>query len=106
MNFESELQKGNFLISECSQCKIIIWPPSEFCNHCLNKNSWRTCSRLGTIIEFSKKEDRYFCVAQFENSIKLIGEIISGNPKENGKVEIVDCGINQGDYFFKMISLA
>ena len=102
MNFETELKKGNFLISECNHCKIIVWPPSEFCNQCLKENSWRKCSRMGRIIEFSKKEDIYFCVAEIENSIKIIGEIISGIPEINRKVNIVDCGIANNNYFFKM----
>jgi uncharacterized OB-fold protein len=103
LNFKEALNKGNFLISECEFCKKIVWPPSEFCNQCLNENSWRKCSRIGTIIEFSKKEKTYFCVAKFENSIQLIGELISGTPKKNGGVEIVECGITNNNYFFKMI---
>ena len=104
MNFEDALTKGDFLISECKNCKIIVWPPSEFCNRCLNKNSWRKCSLIGTIMEFSKKENTYFCVAKFENSIQLIGEIISGTPKKNGVVKMVNCGITNNTYFFKMIT--
>jgi uncharacterized OB-fold protein len=41
MNFETELKKGNLVISECNDCKQIVWPPSEFCNQCFNENSWR-----------------------------------------------------------------
>ena len=103
MNFEVELKKGNFIISECNFCEKIIWPPSEFCNQCLKENSWRNCSRLGKIIEFSKKDNSYFCVAELENSIKIIGEIISGTPTNGGKVKVTDCGIENNIYFFKMI---
>ncbi len=102
MNFESELKKGNFLISECNHCKKIVWPSSEFCNQCLAKNSWRKCSRIGKIIEFSKQEETYFCVAVIENSIKIIGEITSGRPKIGKEVNIFDCGIVNDNYFFKM----
>jgi uncharacterized OB-fold protein len=103
LNFDDSLKKGHFLISECKYCEVIVWPPSEFCNRCLKENSWRECSRIGTIIEFSKKESVYFCVAKFENTIQIIGEIISGVPKKNEKVEIVDCGISNNSCFFKMI---
>ena len=103
MNFKEASNKGNFLISECPYCKKIVWPPSEFCNQCLNENSWRECSRIGTIVEFSKKGKTYFCVAKFENSIQLIGKVISGTPKKNGDVEIVEFGITNNNYFFKMI---
>jgi len=102
MNFELELKKGNFFISECNQCKKIVWPPSEFCNQCLNQNSWRKCSNTGKIIEFSKQKETYFCVAIIENAIKIMGEIISGRPKIDKQVNIIDCGINNNDYFFKM----
>ena len=94
---------GNFVISECPHCKEIVWPPSEICNRCLNENSWRECSRIGKIVEFSKKGNNYFCVAEIEHSIKLIGEIVSGTPKTDGKVKIVSCGIDNSDYFFKMV---
>jgi len=102
MNFESELKKGNFLISECTHCKKIVWPPSELCDQCLNENSWRKCSLVGKIIEFSKKENTNFCVAEFENSIKIIGEIVFGVPKIGKQVNIIDCGITNECYFFKM----
>jgi uncharacterized OB-fold protein len=102
MNYESELKKGNFLISECTHCKKIVWPPSEFCNQCLNENLWRDCSHLGKIIEFSKKGKINFCVAEFENSIRIIGEIVSGMPEIDKQVNIIDCGIDNGNYFFKM----
>ena len=105
MNFESELKKGNFLISECTQCKKIVWPPSEFCDQCLDKNTWRKCSSEGKIIEFSKKENIYFCVAEIENSLKIMGEIVSGTPKIGQEVSIVECGIENDDYFFKMQTL-
>lgn len=103
MNFELELKKGNFLISECNYCKKIVWPPSEFCNQCLKENSWRDCSRFGKIIEFSKKNNSYFCVAELENSVKIIGEIVSGTPTNGEKIKVVDCGMENNNYFFKMI---
>jgi len=102
LNFELELKKGNFVISECNHCKKIVWPPSEFCDQCLGKNSWRKCSDIGKIIEFSKKENTYFCVAEIDNSIKIMGEIVSGIPKIDQQVRIVECGIENKNYFFKM----
>jgi len=102
MNFELELKRGNFLLSECNHCKKIVWPPSEFCNQCLGKNSWRKCSNMGKILEFSKKENIYFCVAEIENSIKIIGEIVSGIPKIDQPIKIIDCGIVDNNYFFKI----
>jgi len=103
LNFESELKKGIFLKSECPHCKINTWPPSEFCSRCLNENILKKCSRDGKVIEFSKQGENYFCVAEFENSIRIIGKIVSGVPKEKGNVKIIHCGIVNGNYFFSMI---
>lgn len=102
MNFESELKKGNMVISECLKCKKITWPPSNFCNHCLNENSWRKCSKYGKIIEFSKKNNIYFCVVELENSLRLLGKITSGNPKIGKEIKIEDCGIKDNNYFLKI----
>ena len=102
MSFELELKKGNLLISECDHCKKIVWPPSELCNECLCENSWRKCAGKGKIIEFSKKENTYFCVAEIESSIKILGEIISGTPKIGQQVIIIDCGMVEHNYFFKL----
>ncbi len=102
MNFETELKKGKFLVSECPFCKIIVWPPSDFCNRCLKENSWKECSCEGKILEFSKKENTIFCVAEIEKSLKILGEIISGTPEIGKKIKVVDCGITNNNYFFKM----
>ena len=102
MNFESELKKGNFIISKCNHCRKIVWPPSEFCDQCLNENIWKKCSGTGKIIEFSKKGNTYFCVAEIEKSIKIIGEIAFGIPEIGKQITIVDCGITNNNYFFKM----
>ncbi len=103
MNFELELKKGNFFISECNQCKKIVWPPSDFCNQCLGNNFWRRCSGEGRIIEFSKKENTYFGVVEIENSLKILGQIVSGKPEIGQKVKVTECGISDNQYFFKMI---
>ncbi len=53
-------------------------------------------------IEFSKKENTYFGVAEIENSIKIMGEIVSESPEIGQQVNIIDCGIINDNYFFKM----
>ena len=102
MNFESELKKGNFVIPECHHCRKITWPPSEFCNQCLDKNSWRICSNQGKIIEFSKQNETYFCIAEFEKSIRIMGKILLGKPESGKKIEVVQCGIDNDTYFLNM----
>jgi uncharacterized OB-fold protein len=102
MNFESELEKGNFYVSECSKCKKIVWPPSDICNTCLTQISWRKSSGEGKILEFSKQNENFFCVAEIENSIKIIGKIISGVPEIGKKISILDCKVGNQDYIFNL----
>ena len=33
--FESHLRRGVFYIPQCNTCKKTIWPPSEFCDVCM-----------------------------------------------------------------------
>mgnify|MGYP007112313161 FL=1 len=39
MSFEKELEKGQFCIPECTVCKKLVWPPSEFCDKCNGETS-------------------------------------------------------------------
>jgi uncharacterized OB-fold protein len=102
LNFDSELKKGKMVISECVDCKKIIWPPSEICNQCLKETSWRTCSNQGKIIEFSKQNDIYFGIIEFEKSFRIMGTIIEGVPETNKLVKVFDCGISDNGYSLKM----
>lgn len=102
MNFESELKKGNFVVSECKHCQKIVWPPSEFCNQCLREVSWKKGSNKGKIIEFSKQNKDYFCLVEIENTIKIMGKISSGIPNIGQHVKIEKCGMRDGNYYFEM----
>ena len=102
MNFKEGLKNSEFLLSECKNCKKIVWPPSEFCDKCFQKNSWKKSSGIGKVVEFSRKDRSYFCVVEIEKSIRIIGEIVSGLPKIGSKVKILECGIKNGNYFFKL----
>ena len=102
MNFESELKKGNFVISECHHCKKIVWPTSKFCNECFKKTFWRKSHGKGEIIEFSKIDNQFFCIAEIENSIKIIGQIDSGIPTVGDKVKISKCGFVNGNMHVKL----
>lgn len=102
MKFESELRKGNFFLSECSNCHKIVWPPSEYCDQCLQEVNWRKSSGIGKILEFSKQNQQIFCVAEIENSVRLMGEIISGTPEVGKSVVITDCNIEKEDHIVKM----
>lgn len=100
--FESELEKGVFVIPECLKCKEIIWPPSDYCNHCFEKIKWREFNGIGTIVEFSKNKDGYFCLAEFEKKIRIVGklEINTKSPEIHKKVKIKNCKIDGKNYNF------
>ncbi|MEO9308523.1 MAG: hypothetical protein ABI342_09480 [Nitrososphaera sp.] len=73
--FEDELSRNNFVCSKCMKCIHWVWPPSEFCNKCLGNVEWLHVPSNATLVEFSRKGDAYFCIAEFENSIRVIGTI-------------------------------
>lgn len=99
MNFESELAKGKFMIPECSVCKKIVWPPTEFCDDCFGPVSLKKGEFEGKIIEFSKQNNDYFCVIEFENTIKIMAKM-SEIPEIGQMVKISKCGISNEGYFF------
>jgi len=91
--FEIGLKNNKFISSECQKCKKLVWPPSEFCSVCFGKVTWREVSRGGKLIEFSKKEDEMFCIAEFENVIRIMGELKVGTktPMIGQDLELVKC---------------
>lgn len=102
MSFETKLNKGIFCIPECTECKNIVWPPAEFCNHCFGIVSIKKGDFKGKIIEFSSKNEQYFCVVEFEKTFKIIATI-SQMPHVGQSVKISKCGIFEGNYFFTVI---
>ena len=99
MNFESRLSNGEFLIPKCTECKKIVWPPAEFCNHCFGIVSLEKDDFEGKIIEFSRQNDQYFCIVEFEDTIRIMANM-SKTPKIGQMVKISKCGINDKSYFF------
>jgi uncharacterized OB-fold protein len=102
MSFESKLNEGEFFIPECSKCKKIVWPPAEFCNHCFGIVSLKAGHFEGKIVEFSRHNEQYFCVVEFEDTIRIIANI-SKIPTIGQKVIMSKCGISNGNYFFQVI---
>lgn len=99
MNFESELSQGNFCIPECIVCKKIVWPPTEFCNHCFGSVLLKKGDFEGKIIEFSSKDGEYFCLVEFEKEVRVLAKTLQ-IPKIGQIVKISKCGIVDEDYFF------
>ncbi|QUC65426.1 hypothetical protein NsoK4_04055 [Nitrosopumilus sp. K4] len=100
MNIEKEIEKGNFVLGECAQCRKTIWPPSDYCNVCFGEVVIKKGPFEGKIIEFSKKEQDYFCLAKFSDHVKIIGSV-SEAPQNNQRVHVKKCGIKNGSYFFE-----
>ncbi len=105
MKFEMELEKGRFFIGQCGICKKNVWPPSDYCSKCFGKVVLTPSSGNGKIIEFSSKEGKIFCVAEFEKDVRIIGHLKSQeNPQIGQKVKLEKCGIRNGKYIFEMTS--
>ena len=102
MSFESRLSKGEFCIPECSECKKIVWPPSEVCSHCFGNVRLKEGDFEGKIIEFSRQNDQYFCMVEFESAVRIMAKI-SVTPEIGKSVKISKCGIDNGNYFFQII---
>ncbi|QLH06729.1 zinc ribbon domain-containing protein [Nitrosopumilus ureiphilus] len=102
MNFESELSQGDFYIPECTECMKIVWPPSEFCNHCFGEVLLKKKVIEGKIIEFSRQGDAYFCLVEFEKEIRVMAKILK-MPKIGQKVKISECGLINRNYFFHVV---
>ncbi|MDB2446301.1 hypothetical protein N9W45_04265 [Nitrosopumilus sp.] len=102
MNFEKELEQGRFYIPECSVCKKLVWPPSEFCDICNEETSLKKEDFEGKIIEFSRQNEEYFCVVEFCDSIRIMARMMT-KPKKDQIVKISNCGISEGSYYFHII---
>jgi len=104
--FEQELKNNNFVCSQCVKCNKLVWPPNEFCNVCFNNVIWRPVSHTAKLIEFSKKGDEFFCVAEFENAIRLMGKIENASRLQIGQsLRLVHCTFDEKEIFvFQQIS--
>ena len=102
MNFEDKLLEGEFCIPKCSKCKKIIWPPAESCNHCFGTICLQCGEFKGRIIEFSRQDKQFFCLVEFEETIRVIA-CMSATPRIGQIVKILNCGIRNRDYFFEII---
>ncbi|HEV2193494.1 MAG TPA: zinc ribbon domain-containing protein [Nitrosopumilaceae archaeon] len=103
--FENELKNGKFVCSECPKCNKLVWPPSDFCNVCFGKVTWRQVSKKGKLIEFSKKDNTIFCIAEFEDTIRIMGELETSLkiPSIGQNLELVKCNyVDKEQFFFQL----
>ena len=103
MNFEDEIKKGNFVISECKSCNKIIWPPNDICNSCFGITKWRKASKNGKILEYSKNEEQFFCLVELEQDLRVICTLIDTiEPKIDQEVSMTNCSMYDGKYSFEV----
>ena len=104
--FESEIKAGNFVTSECIDCNKIVWPPSDCCDNCFMEVNWRKVSPNGKLIEWSKKNNSIFCIAEFENTIRVIGKLDSKNviPKPGQLLKFISCSLKDKPKFFFILT--
>ena len=90
--FEQELKNNNFVSSFCTRCNKLVWPPSDFCNVCFGNTIWKPVSRIAKLIEFSNNHGEIFCIAEFEDTIRVIGTIdTTTNLKIGQLLNLVKC---------------
>jgi uncharacterized OB-fold protein len=104
--FEQELKNNNFLCSYCVKCNKLVWPPSDYCNKCFNEVVWRSVSRVAKLVEFSSKDKEYFCIAEFEGNIRVMGHIEDASNLQIGQPLFLEwCDYNGTEKFvFKALS--
>ena len=106
MTFEIKIQDGKFSVTYCTKCQKSVWPPSEFCNRCFLECIPKMISNVGTLIEFSKKSDEYFGLAEFDEKIRLIGKITpDGIPKVGMSIRLEKSSFHDGNYNFEIKSV-
>ena len=98
--FERELKNNNFVCSWCTRCNKMVWPPSDLCNKCFGNVIWKSVSRKAKLIEFSRKDDEYFCMAEFDGGIRVMGTVESKTILCVGQPLILArCGYDDGEKF-------
>ena len=88
--FEQELKNNNFICSECPKCKKLVWPPNDYCNKCFGDVIWRQISRNAVLLEYCGKNGEYFCMAELEGQIRIMGTIQNASELQIGKSMILE----------------
>lgn len=103
MSWQERLAQGVLVASACPKCKYKAWPPSKFCSQCLIHTEQKELDCHGTIIEYSKKDGEYFCLAEFGDTIRIIGSLKTDTTPKIGSIVTLDEAIMQDDaWSFKM----
>ena len=99
--FEDQLEQGIFEICYCKNCNNTIWPPKEICQMCHGEINWKASMNVGKIVEFSKKESKYFGLIEIDDGIRILGDIsCSSEPKIGQSVKMNVSFHNKSHYSF------
>jgi uncharacterized OB-fold protein len=99
MFFEEQLKNGVFQICYCRNCNNAIWPPKEICHICNNKVDWKKSINFGKILEFSKKESKYFGLIEIDDGIRILGDIISTCTPKVGQLVRMEVSFNSKPHY-------
>ena len=89
-------------VSRCPDCRNVAWPPSRFCSRCLQETAQEEMPLDGTILEYSKQDGRYFCIAEINCSFRILGRIVSGTPRIGSKIMVENYWNEKGIDYFEM----
>jgi len=62
---------------------------------------------LANLLNIQKKNDIDFCLAEFENGVRIMGDLIlkAKKPEIGAQVKLEKCGITDGNYSFVMSTI-
>jgi uncharacterized OB-fold protein len=99
--FEQELKNNNFVCTFCTHCNKLVWPISDFCNQCFGMAIWKKVNRTAKLIEFSRKDGEIFCISEFEDGLRIMGNIINAPNLQIGQsLNLVKCDYENGHAVF------
>ena len=115
--FIDYLEKGKFMTTRCKKCKKAFFPPQADCPNCLSSETeWFEISGAGTLRTFTTvnygpsgfENDAPYTlgIAEFEESVKVMGRISKEIKPENIKigmrVKLAPTRINGGRVSYEM----
>ncbi len=89
-------------ISVCLRCGAGTWPPNEICSRCFGPTGRQSLAKTGKIIEFSRKNGVYFCLAEFGPAVRIMGSLLTPAPKIGQQVRLLQGGA-PGRYRFELV---
>ncbi|MXY37326.1 MAG: hypothetical protein F4Y51_00255 [Cenarchaeum sp. SB0664_bin_35] len=99
MSFEERLQRGEFCVAYCHNCKIVVWPHLHLCNQCFSATELVPHTTHGTLTEYSSRDGIIFCICRV-GEIHIMGRLLSWCA-EASPVRIARCGIDGGVPFLE-----